>query len=101
MSKGFKTVALIFVLILLAIMTYNIFSGANNTNTNPSLISDSEETPFYVSLLVSWLPMMVVIVFYILFLRSFKQIIRVGERIAVALEASVDKPHLNIEDKDS
>ena len=98
MSKGFKTVALIFVLILLAVMTYNIFSGANNKNVNPSLISEDEETPFYVSLLVSWLPMMVVIVFYILFLKSFKQIIRVGERIAVALEANVDKPHSNIED---
>ena len=98
MSKGFKKVALIFVLILLAVMTYNIFSGANNTNVNPASISEDEETPFYVSLLVSWLPMMVVIVFYILFLKSFKQIIRVGERIAVALEDKVDRSHSNTEE---
>ena len=97
MSKGFKTVALIFVLILLAVMTYNIFSGANNPNVNPASISDDKESPFYVSLLVSWLPMMVVIVFYILFLRSFKEILRVGERIAVALEKNVDSSQSNSE----
>lgn len=101
MSKGFKTVALIFVLILLAVMTYNLLSGPKNPNVNPTSNSEDKETPFYVSLLVSWLPMIVVIVFYILFLKSFKAIIRVGERIAVALEAKVDRSHSIIEEQKS
>ena len=93
MSKGFKTVALIFVLILLVMMSYNIFSGTNNPNVNNASISESEETPFYVSLLLSWVPFTISIVFYILYLQCFKKIIRIGERIAVALEAKENNPH--------
>ena len=95
MSKGFKTGALIIVIFLLVVMAYNIFSGGNNATT---LISSNDgEQPFYVSLLISWLPMLAVFVFYILFLRVFKQIIKVGERIAVALEARVDSTQAKTE----
>jgi Na+/proline symporter len=89
MSKGFKTISLIIIIILLGVLTYNIFSGANNPNTHANPISDEKERPFYVSLLISWLPMLSVFVFYILFLQVFKKIVNVGERIAVALEKNV------------
>ena len=65
MSKGFKTVALIIVIILLGILMYNIFSGENNANQHTKTISTETDRPFYVSLLISWVPMMVIIIFYI------------------------------------
>jgi hypothetical protein len=90
MSKGFKTVALVIVIILLGIMTYNIFSGAKNDRPSTVGTPEEGEQPFYVSLLISWLPLLVVIIFYILFLQTFNKIIKVGERIAIALEKNVN-----------
>ncbi len=95
MSKGFKTVALVIVIILLGVFMYNLFSGANNSKALTATGSEEGDRPFYVSLLISWLPMLVVIIFYILFLQTFKQIIRVGERVAIALEknANISQSH--------
>ena len=90
MSKGFKTVALVIVIILLSVLTYNLFSGATNDKGLTATGTEEGDAPFYVSLLISWLPMLVVVIFYILFLKTFKQIIRVGERIAIALEKNAD-----------
>ncbi len=71
---------------------YNIFSGGDAGTTNITSVSEEGDPPFYVSLLVSWLPMIVVIVIYSIFLRMFKQGIGIAERIAVALEKKVDIP---------
>lgn len=93
MDKKFKTIALILVSVLLFIMVYNIFSSTNNPNVIARSMSQEEETPFYVSLLLSWFPFMISIVFYILYWQCLKQIIRIGERIAVALETKSDNTH--------
>ena len=93
MDKRFKTISLIFVSALLLIMVFNIFSGTNDPNVAPRSISQQEETPFYVSLLLSWFPFAISIVFYILYWICLKQIIRIGERIALALEAQSHDTH--------
>jgi hypothetical protein len=90
MSKGFKIFSLVIVIILLGIMTYNIASGVNNDKASTVADPKEGERPFYVSLLISWLPLLVVVTFYILFLQTFKRIIKVGERIAIALEKNID-----------
>ena len=92
MSKGFKIAALIIILFLMSAFLYNIFSGGDAGTTTITSVSEEGDPPFYVSLLVSWLPMIVVIVIYSIFLRMFKQGIGIAERIAVALEKKVDIP---------
>ena len=92
MNKNTKTIALILVSVFLLIMVYNILSGTNNPNIAASS-SQEEETPFYVSLLLAWFPFMISIIFYVLYYQCLKQIIRIGERIAVALETKSDNTH--------
>ena len=85
MSKNFKTFLYIIVALFATVLFFNIFSGpANGAETS------TEETPLIVNLLISWLPMIVITIFYIIFLRMFKQVIKIGERIAVALENKED-----------
>ncbi|GEM_PF-5299363 len=93
MNKNTKTFLLILVSILLFIMMYKIFSNTNNHDVAASSLSQEEETPFYVSLLLSWFPFMISIIFYVLYYQCLKQIIRIGERIAVALETKSDITH--------
>ena len=93
MSKNAKNIALIIVTVFIFIMAHNFFSSTNNSNVYPRSISQVEETPFYVSLLLSWFPFMISIIFYILYYKCLKQIIHIGERIAVSLEAKSDNIH--------
>ena len=93
MSKNTKNIALIIVAVFIFVMVYNILSSTNNSNVYPRSMSQAEETPFYVSLLLSWFPFMISIVFYILYYKCLKQIIHIGERIAVALETKPDNMH--------
>ena len=93
MRKEFKIILLIILGFFSIVVLYNLFSGTPNT-----INSETGDPPFYVSLLVSWVPMLGIFVFYILFLQVFKKIIRVGERIAVALEAKVEKPQSNVDE---
>ena len=84
MSKGIKTLALVFIFIMLFIMVYHFFGSSSPANG--ATASQNEEAPFWVSLLVSWIPMIAILVFYVLFLQIFKKIHKTGERIAAALE---------------
>ena len=93
MSKNTKNIALIIVAVFIFIVVYNIFSSTNNSNVYPRSMPQTEETPFYVSLLLSWFPFMISIIFYILYYKCLKQIIDIGERIAGALEAKSDNIH--------
>jgi len=70
----------------------------NIGNTQLNTTSETGDPPFYVSLLLSWLPLIVMVVFYILFLKIFKQMVRIGERIAITLEKRVDNQKSKIEE---
>ena len=86
MKQALKTLGLAFLLLLVFIMIYNVFSGPSPQTGSSNLSQVEETTPYWVSILVSWLPMLIMIVFYILFLHIFKRLLSIGERIATALE---------------
>lgn len=98
MKQTLKTSALALVLFLLFIMVYKIFSVTGLPSTEGATLSQGEEAPYWVSLLISWLPMLVMFVFYILFLQVFKKLLTIGERIAAALEVNGLDQQVSIED---
>lgn len=98
MKQTLKTLALSFVLFLLFIMAYKIFSVTVPPSTEGATLSQGEEAPYWVNLLISWLPMLVMFVFYILFLQVFKKLLNIGERIAAALEVNGLDQKASIED---
>lgn len=81
MRKGFKVFILILISVLCLFFLYNTFS-APPANIN---ILESEVS-LMIRLIANWGPMFVFIVFYIIFLWMFSRLIKIGERIAKALE---------------
>ena len=99
MKQGLKTLGFALLMLLVFIMIYNIFSGPPPTQTGSSNLSQIEETPYWFSILVSWLPMLIMIIFYILFLHIFRSLLNIGERIATALERNGTGQKASIEEQ--
>jgi hypothetical protein len=77
-----KTIVVALIIFFGFVLFYNIFNGPQSTDAS----SDIGETPWYISLLVSWAPMIVIFIFYIIFLKMFKNGLLIMDRIASALE---------------
>lgn len=82
MKNTLKTIVIALIIFFGFVLFYNIFNGQQAADAS----SDIGETPWYISILVSWLPMIVIFIFYIIFLKMFKKVILIMERIATALE---------------
>lgn len=85
MPKWIKILIFIIAGFFSIVVIFNIFFAPHANALAP--INNEQNI---VSLLASWLPMIIFAVFYILFLRMLNRLISIGDRIAIAIEKAAD-----------
>jgi H+/gluconate symporter-like permease len=84
MKKGMKYLALFLVIALLGLFVFRIFSPIETTPIEGANMDGTEN--HWLTLFISWLPTIIIVVLYIVFLKYLKKLIGISEKIATSLE---------------
>lgn len=85
MNKAIKYLSLFFVIILLGLFILYKFSSPVETTAIEGVNMDGNENP-WLTLFISWLPMIITVILYIFFLKYIKKLIGIVDKIATSLE---------------
>jgi hypothetical protein len=84
MKKVMKYFSLFLLIALLGLLIFRIFSPLETTPIEGANMNGNEN--HWLTLFISWLPMIITVVLYIFFLKYIKKLICISEKIATSLE---------------